>query len=277
MLGYYPGCTVRAEEQGFERQTLDLFDYFDVSVKELSEWECCGAVYPLSKDEYTPLLSSARALLQTREEGFDGLITLCSACYHVLQRVKLRLKNDKEAERRVNSIIEEQIPTDVKVYHFLEAIEEYIGFDALKEKVVNSLNGEKIAPYYGCLLLRPYDEIGFGGENKPEAMEKAIEAIGGEVINYPYSSDCCGASLMLTKKEAAYKMSGKIIESAWSAGANRIVTSCPLCKYNLEKTLQEDITDPKMQAGLKIDYITSPLASALNIKHREGGVDKNAV
>ncbi len=277
MFGYYPGCTIRAEEKEFEGETLALLDYFGVEVEELSEWECCGAVYPLSKDEYTPLLDPARALIKSKEEGYEGIITLCSACHHVLQRANLRLNKDPEANRRVSSYLEEEIPQDVKVYHFLEIIQDVIGFDAIRENVISSLEGEKIASYYGCLLLRPYEEVGFCDSRKPEVIERTIEALGGEPVHYSYSTDCCGANLMITNKEAAIKMSKKIIDSAKSMGATRIVTSCPLCKYNLEKSMEEDLTYASLQTGLKIDYITSPLVSALNIKLDLKGGKKDAI
>ncbi len=104
MLGYYPGCTVRAQQDDkFEQESLAILNHLGVSAKELSEWECCGAIYPLTTDEYVPLLSSVRALKRTQEEGKEGLLTLCSACYHVLKRVNVRMNEDKEAKRRVEN------------------------------------------------------------------------------------------------------------------------------------------------------------------------------
>lgn len=273
MLAYYPGCTIRAEARELESKTLNFLNFFGVETKELNEWECCGAVYPLAKDDYVGLLPSARAMIKVKEGGYDGLFALCSACFHVLQRVDTRLEKDKKTKIRVDKILEEEVPNDVKIYNFFDVVKEYIGMDKLKEKVVKPLEGEKVAPYYGCLLLRPYDEIGLDSPKKPEIMENILESIGATPISYPYSEDCCGASLIIHNKEAALGMSKKIIDSAKGQGADKIVTSCPLCKYNLERALKEELSENDME----VEYIITPIVKALDLKLEGKGGKKDAI
>ncbi|OWZ84346.1 disulfide reductase [Natranaerobius trueperi] len=260
MLGYYPGCTVRAHQNDkFEQESLKILELLGVSVEELSEWECCGAIYPLTSDEYMPLLSSVRALKKTEEENKDGLLTLCSACYHVLKRVNNRMNQDEEAKKRVENYLEEEYEGTTKVYHLIEVLRDHVGYDQLKEQVIKPLEGEKIASYYGCLFLRPESELGLLDAENPTLMDEILESLGAETVNYPYRTDCCGAYHVSQQEDVSNNASQKIILAAKKAGATELVTACPLCKHNLEycqKDLQED-------EKITINYITNPIIRAL--------------
>ncbi|WP_079492719.1 CoB--CoM heterodisulfide reductase iron-sulfur subunit B family protein [Maledivibacter halophilus] len=260
MLGYYPGCTVRAQkDDGFERESMAILNFFGVYAHELSQWECCGAVYPLTEDEYVPLLSSVRALQKTKEENRQGLLTLCSACYHVLKRVNYRMKNDKEAKKRVGSYLQFEYEGDTKVYHLIEALRDFIGLDKLREKTVSPLSEEKIACYYGCLFLRPKEEMGLLDPENPQLMEEIVKALGAEPVKFPYSTDCCGSYHAYQKEGISQNISERIVKSAKKVGATQIVTACPLCKHNLEDCQKKWDERDK----LPINYITVPIVQAL--------------
>lgn len=260
MLGYYPGCTVRAHQNNkFEKEALWILNKLNIDIEELSEWECCGAIYPLTNDEYMPLLSPVRALKTTQEDEKEGLLTLCSACYHVLKRVNYRMNNDEEAKKRVENYLDNEYNGNTEVYHLIEVIRDYIGYKKLKEQVKLPLEGEKIASYYGCLFLRPQKELGLLDEEDPVLMEEIIKSLGAEAIIYPYRTDCCGAYHASNKEEISNKASLKIINSAKKAGASELITACPLCKHNFDNC-QKDLED---KDKLKISYITNPIVRAL--------------
>lgn len=264
MLGYYPGCTVRAQkDDGFERESMAILQSLGILAQELSEWECCGAIYPLTKDEYVPLLSSVRALQKTKEENREGLLTLCSACYHVLKRVNHRMKNDEEAKKRVENYLESEYDGSTKVYHLIEVIRDFVGFDQLKEKTVVPLTEEKFACYYGCLFLRPKEEISLVDAENPQLMEGILEALGAKTIEFPYKLDCCGSYHAYQKEEISQSISQRIVLVAKEAGATQMVTACPLCKHNLENCQKNWEEKDK----LPIHYITVPIVQAL------GGLD----
>lgn len=270
MLGYYPGCTVRAQkEDGFEQESLAILAAFGVQVQELEEWECCGAVYPMGQDEYVGLLAPVRALNQTEEEEREGLLTLCSACYHVLKRVNVRMEQDKEARSRVGNYLETDYKGQTPVYHLMEVLRDMVGFDGLKEQVTEPLKGEKIASYYGCLFLRPQKEINLVDGENPRLMEDMVRALGGEPVTYPYSTDCCGSYHTCQEEGVSRQMSLKLVESAKKAGATQMITACPLCKYNLEKCQEKLDLDER----LSINYMTVPIVQAMggmNALERKG-------
>ena len=260
MLGYYPGCTVRAQkEDGFEQESLAILAALGVEAQELEEWECCGAVYPLAQDEYVGLLASVRALNQTVAEEREGLLTLCSACYHVLKRVNVRMEKDEEAQKRVGNYLEMDYKGQTKVYHLMEVLRDLVGMSKLKEAVAAPLEGEKIASYYGCLFLRPQKEINLVDGENPQLMEEIVRTLGAEPVSYPYSTDCCGSYHTCQEEGVSRQMSLKLVESAKRAGATQMITACPLCKYNLEKC-QENMEE---EEKLPIHYMTVPIVEAM--------------
>ena len=203
-------------------------------------------------------LSSVRALNEAKEKGQD-LVTLCSACHHVIKRVNDDMKNVEDIRTRANNYmqLEEPYAGETTVLHFLEVLRDRVGFDTLKEKVVNPLKGKKIGAYYGCLLLRPGKIMAFDNPENPSVIEDFIRAIGAEPVIYPYRNECCGGYISLKEKEMAENMSKKVTDSAKGFGAEMLITACPLCLYNLKKNGNQT---------LPVYYFTELLAEALGVK-----------
>ena len=254
---YYPGCTLRNKAKELDAYARASAQALGFELEELQDWQCCGGVYPLGTDEIASKLSSVRALAQAKEKGQD-LVTLCSACHHVLKRVNDDMQNVEDIRTRANNYMKLDTPYagETKVLHFLEVLRDQIGFDELKKKVVNPLTGRKIGAYYGCLLLRPGNIMGFDDPENPKMLEDFIRALGAEPVVYPYRNECCGGYISLKESDMAKSMCDTINESAAGFGAEMLITACPLCRYNLNKT----------QNGLPVYYFTELLAEALGVK-----------
>lgn len=255
---YYPGCTLKNKAKDLDMYARACASALGFELEEIENWQCCGGVYPLGSDEIATKLSSVRALNDAKEKG-QALVTLCSACHHVIKRVNDDMKNVDDIRTRANNYmkLEEPYAGETKVLHFLEVLRDEIGFDALKEKVKNPLTGKKIGAYYGCLLLRPGKLLEFDNPENPQIIEDFIRAIGAEPVIYPYRNECCGGYISLKEKDMAKNMCDDIVESAEGFGAEMLITACPLCMYNLNKS-----TDEK----LPVVYFTELLAEALGVK-----------
>ncbi len=169
------------------------------------------------------------------------------------------MKNVEDIRTRANNYmkLEEPYAGETTVLHFLEVLRDRVGFDKLKEKVVNPLKGKKIGAYYGCLLLRPGKVLEFDNPENPKIMEDFIRAIGAEPVIYPYRNECCGGHIALKEKEMAGNMSDNIMNSAEGFGADMLITACPLCLYNMNKNSKSE---------LPVYYFTELLAEALGVK-----------
>lgn len=255
---YYPGCTLKNKAQELDACARASAKALGIELEEIREWQCCGGVYPLGTDEIATKLASVRALNDAKEKGQE-LVTLCSACHHVLKRVNDDMKNVEDIRTKANNYMEldEPYAGETKVLHFLEVLRDEIGFEELKKQVKNPFTGKKIGAYYGCLLLRPGKIMAFDDPENPKIMEEFIRAIGGEPVIYPYRNECCGGYISLKEKEMAAGMCEKIEDSAKGFGADLLITACPLCMYNLNKNAKEN---------LPVYYFTELLAEALGVK-----------
>lgn len=256
---YYPGCTLRTKAKDLDHYARACAEALGFQLCELEDWQCCGGVYPLGADEIASKLPSVRALHAAREAGQD-LVAVCSACYHVLKRVNDDMANVEDIQQRANNYMALDTPYcgETTVLHYLEVLRDRVGFDKLKEKVVNPLTGRKIGAYYGCLLLRPSNVMAFDDPENPTILEDFIRALGAEPVVYPYRNECCGGYISMKDKPLADNLCDKITQSAASFQADCLVTACPLCKYNLNRS-----------GKLPIVYFTELLAQALGIQEAE--------
>ena len=256
---YFPGCTLRNKAKDLDDYARACAEKLGFSLEELTDWQCCGGVYPLGADEIASKLPSVRALNAAKEKEQD-LVAVCSACYHVLKRVNDDMANVADIQTRANNYMQLSTPYtgETKVLHYLEVLRDVVGFDKLKEAVVNPLTGRKVGAYYGCLLLRPSSVMAFDDPENPTILEDFIRALGAEPVIYPYRNECCGGYISIKEQEKAAGLCKKITDSAEGFQADCLVTACPLCKYNLSKN-----------SSLPIVYFTELLAEALGIKEAQ--------
>ena len=255
---YYPGCTLRTKAKDLDAYARASAKALGFELEEIENWQCGGGVYPLGSDEIATKLSSVRALNEAKEKGQD-LVTLCSACHHVIKRVNDDMRNVEDIRTRANNYmqLDEPYAGETNVLHYLEVLRDRVGFDELKKKVVNPLKGRKIGAYYGCLLLRPSTVLAFDDPENPQIIEDFIRAIGAEPVVYPYRNECCGGYISLKEKQMSGRMSCNIVDSAAGAGAEMLITACPLCMYNLNKS---------GSGKIPVYYFTELLAEALGVK-----------
>ena len=266
---YYPGCTLRTKAKDLDAYARASAKALGFELEEIENWQCCGGVYPLGSDEIATKLSSVRALNEAKEKGQD-LVTLCSACHHVIKRVNDDMRNVEDIRTRANNYmqLDEPYAGETNVLHYLEVLRDRVGFDELKKKVVNPLKGRKIGAYYGCLLLRPSTVLAFDDPENPTIIEDFIRALGAEPVVYPYRNECCGGYVSLKDKPLAGTMVDRVMESAADHGSEELITACPLCLYNLRTS--------GSAKKLPVTYLTELLAEALGLipeKNAEGGAE----
>ncbi len=258
---YFPGCTLKGQAKNMENTTMAAASALGIELVELEEWQCCGAVYPLYEDELISLLSPVRTLAAA--EG-EPLVSLCAACHHVLKRAQELMQRNEEARDKVTDYLEIEYKGEGRVLHFLEVLRDDLGFDKLAEMIKKPLEGKKVAAYYGCLLLRPSKVMQFDDPENPTIMEDFIKALGAEVVKSPYRTECCGAYLSVTEEGVARDTVAKILQSARNAGAEALITACPLCRYNLENCAADDGKEP-----VQVYYFSELLAEALGLQYKQ--------
>lgn len=275
-IPYFPGCTLSTKAQGFDAAGRAAVKVLGFDLTELSEWNCCGATFPLATDNELALVGPTRILLQAQQEGVQ-LATLCSICYNVLKRTAGFLRENEEKRERINLFVEEEYAGEVQVLHLLEILRDIVGFEALSERVEKPLEGLRVAPYYGCLLLRPQAEIGLDDPDEPTILHDLLASLGCEVIDFPHKAECCGSYLTVSAANAAEELAYTILRSAQREGAEMVVTSCPLCQFNLDyRQAEMDRKHPDF-APLPVLYFTQLLGIALGLDSTDYGFETHYV
>ena len=257
---YFPGCTLKnkaVELDAYARASAEVLGF---ELKEIQDWQCCGGVYPMSTEEIAPKLPSVRALSDAFNHN-QNLVTLCSACYNVLKQTNNAMTNDENTILKANNYLKQdgiEYHGETKVLHYLEVLRDVVGWDNVKSAVKNPLKGKKIGAYYGCLLLRPGNVMQFDDPENPQIIEDFIKAIGATPVIYAQRNECCGAYTVFENPSIPEKRAQTILGNAEDFGAELLVTSCPLCRYNLIKN--------KKNSKLDVIYFSELLAEALGIK-----------
>ena len=261
-VSYFPGCTLKNKAKDLDLYAYKSAEALGVTLEEIENWQCCGGVFTTAKNEVATKLSSVRALKEAFSKE-QPLVTVCSACHNVIKQTNYTMQNDKDFADKANRYMAEEVGYygEAEVYHYLEMLRDLVGFDTLKEKVVNPLSGKKIAAYYGCLLLRPNGVMKMDDPENPSIMESFIKALGAEPVIYAMRNECCGGYVSVESPELAKNKSNAVVNNAKAQGAEMIITACPLCKYNLVKN----------GADIPVVYFTELLAEALGVKEDTNG------
>lgn len=262
-IAYYPGCSLKDEAKGFERSAIAVAEEMDIELKELRRWNCCGTVYSLTEDNLMKQLAPLRNLIRTKDQGYKEVYTLCSMCYNTLKRANNLVKEDQEKLDKINAFmdLEEDYEGSVKVKHFLQFMRDQLGWEKVSKSVESPLAGLNIAPYYGCMLLRP-KQAEIDDPNNPTILENLITALGGNPVSYPYDTECCGSYNTVERSDVVLNKTKTIASSARDSGADLMITSCPLCHFNLDQRQHDLSRNEPTFATIPTLYFTQLMAVA---------------
>ena len=265
-ISYYPGCTLKTKAKNMDCPGVAALNALGVELVELPRWNCCGAVFSLADDDLLHLLAPVRDLIRVVEQGDNKLVVACSMCYNTLARANLLMRENSEKRHTVNAFMEEErdYNGEVEVVHLLSFLRDEIGWEKIRESIKVPLRGLKIAPYYGCTLLRP-QSVAIEPPEKRTLFKDLIETMGATVVDFPASTDCCSSYQILSNPDIGIETVSNILESAQSWGAEAIATSCPLCEYNLGKRQEDALRKHDKLKALPTFYFTQLLAIALGL------------
>lgn len=265
-LLYYPGCTLKSTASNLEKSAIAIAKHLGIEMKEMKKWYCCGTVYSLTTDNLMKHISCIRNFIKAQEEGFNEIVTICSMCYNTMRQVKKLLDKDDEKRKTINEFMdtENDYTGKVKILHFLDVLKIYVGLARIHKKVVKPLYNLKVTPYYGCLLTRPLD-VAIDDAEYPLILHEILSSLDAEIVKTPMKIECCGSYNTITHPEIVAMKTYQIINSVRERGGETIVTSCPLCFFNLDRRQKEV---KKMHSRFKempIFYFTQLMSLAFGL------------
>jgi heterodisulfide reductase subunit B len=276
---YYPGCSLKSTGRAYEESMLATFAALGSPLKELTDWNCCGATAYMSVSELKAFALCARnfalAERQSKEEGTAELVVPCAACYLGLNKARHYLNEYPELCAIVNKALETaglRYANHVRIRHPLDVLVNDIGADKIASRVTRPLNGLRVACYYGCQLVRPYAD--FDDQHNPTTMNTLMRALGAETVNWPLKTRCCGGSLTGTIQEVGLRLSYILLKEAKKRGCDVIATACPLCQFNLECYQSKMSAIFGEEVSVPVAYFTQLIGLALGISRKELGLQR---
>lgn len=278
---FFPGCDVpRRSTPELYVSAVGVCQKLGIELEELEYAPCTGSGIIQSKDQALGDTFNASTLAMA-ELTQKPLMTICSTCQGVMGQANWRFKEDAKYLAEINKTLLEgglEYKGTTEVKHFLWVLTEDFGLDRLKSAVVRPLGGLRVAPFYGCYLLRPSEMLGYGEHpERRSALEGVIEAIGGEAIDYRGKSLCCGYPIVNDNERNSNAMVGNHTLEAKEKGADFMVTPCPLCHMNLDGTQPAAGEQKGVRIGLPVMHLTQMVGLAIGIDASDLGFERHTV
>jgi heterodisulfide reductase subunit B len=270
---YYPGCSAHSTARDMHESCIAVAKALGIELAEIKGWTCCGASAAHQTDRALAASLAAANLVLAKEMGLDMVVS-CAACYSRSKSANYEVANSSAMRERVNRLLGQPYDGSVPVRHFVEVLLKDIGVARLRKSFKQSLNGLKVACYYGCYLVRPPEVTQFDDPENPTILENLVGAMGGESLDWPGKVDCCGGGLNLTRTDITVQRSGSIIEMAHQAGADCIAVACPMCQTSLDLRQKDIEKATGKRYNMPVVYITQLIGLCLGIPPRELGLDR---
>jgi heterodisulfide reductase subunit B2 len=274
-FGYYPGCSLHATAREFSESLLTLVKALDVQLEEVEDWACCGASSAHATNHLLGVALPARTLAIAEGQGLDNIVAPCAACYGRLAGAAHEVNGDAALKDKVAGILErplEEPPEIINVVGFLQQL-----LPAIKAKAGTSLDGVKVACYYGCLLVRPHKVTEFDDPEQPESMEQVCAAVGATPVAWNKRIECCGAGFSLSRTGSVIRMGREILDDARAAGAEIVVVGCPMCHSNLDMRQAAMNKGQQGADDLPVLYVTELVGLALGLDPKAMGLHRHYV
>jgi heterodisulfide reductase subunit B len=261
---YYPGCSAKATGAAYEESLLAVSEALGIELEEIDDWNCCGATAYFSVREKLAMAISARNLALAQTMGKD-IVAPCSACYLGLSKANKYLWEFPETREHILEAMKVaglEYDGETKVLHALEIFITDEMLAKVASAIKKPLEGLKVAGYVGCQAVRP---LGFDDAEYPEALDKISKALGATPVDFPMAARCCGGSQIMTNEEVALRMTKNVLLNAEKAGADVIITTCPLCHMNLDMFQSKVNSHFGTNFNMPVLYFTQLMGVALGL------------
>ena len=273
---YFPGCSAHSTARDMHQSCLAVAGALGIELAEIKGWTCCGATAAHQTDPNLAASLPAANLFKAKKMGLDMVVS-CAACYNRSKTANFEIQVSPRVRKQVSEALGSDYDGSVRVRHFIEVLLEDTGIERLKKKLVRSLGGLKVACYYGCYLVRPPEITRFDDPENPKSLDRLIEAMDGEALDWPGKVDCCGGGLNLTRTDVTVKLSGGVIEMAEASGAGLMAVACPMCQTSLDLRQRDMEKATGKRFNMPVVYFTQLLGLCLGIPAAKLGMDRLVV
>jgi heterodisulfide reductase subunit B2 len=278
---YYPGCSLKSTGKPYEESLLAVFRALNVELREIDDWNCCGATAYVSIDEKKAFALASRnlALAEQQHGSTNGtpvdLVAPCSACFLVLTKSQKYFQTYPEVREDVTRALaaaELDYKGRTRVRHPLDVMVNDIGLDRIRARATSPMKGIRVVSYYGCQVVRPFAT--FDDAMYPTSMDRLMTAAGATAVDWPLKTRCCGGSLTGTIPDAGLRLNQHLLVEAARRKADVVVTCCPLCQFNMECFQSQINSQYGENIHLPVMYFTQFLGLAFGLTEKELGIQR---
>lgn len=271
-VSYYPGCSLEVTAKAFNTSTRQTCEALDLELAEIPDWDCCGSSAALKKSRNLSLSLASKVLAQAETQDLGDVVVPCPFCYRRLLSANQELEKDPDAKARTEKTLERSLNGHLNIQNLLGFVRHDVGLEAIKAKNKNPLKGLKVIPYYGCYTVKPVQVTQAADQENPTEMDDILKALGAEVLDWDFKTECCGASLSLCKTEKVLELSSRLLKEALFRGADAVVVACQLCQSNLDMR-QKDIQKTQgLEKSLPVIYFTQLMGLAFGMAPKALGM-----
>ncbi len=280
---YYPGCSLERNAVAYHESAMAVAGPLGIEFQEVEDWNCCGATeyFAIEKLPAYAIVGRNLAIAESQQTKGENLVAPCSACYLNLSKTDKYMQEDPKLAAKVNESLAagglHYDPGSVTVRHLLDIVVNDVGYDTIAHKVVKPLYGLRVAPYYGCLIVRPGFHSKFDDYEYPTTLDKLMKVLGAEVVDFPLKANCCGGHMTQISEDVALEMIYRLLKNAQDYSADCIVTLCPMCQLNLD-AYQTAVND-KFGTNFQIPvlYFTQMIGLSMGMPAKKLGFGKEFV
>jgi len=277
-IAYYPGCSLHASSALYDIQCREVFGRLGVDLREIADWNCCGATSAAKTNDFLAVAMPARNLGIADASGYSEMMIPCASCYSRTVLAQKALQSDLDLRDKINAELAAKVEGKIKLVSILDLLVQKAKSGEMGPKISKKLEGLKPACYYGCLQTRyPADiQIEDNVEN-PQGMETVCETLGAKAVDWSYKTDCCGASASVNDADVALRLMSNIMKDAVARGANCFVTTCPMCQMNMDAYQEKAGPKYGISERLPVYFITELVGVSMGIGAAELQLDRHFV
>lgn len=277
-ISFFPGCSLGSSALEFGMSIKKVCQKLDIKLTEVNDWTCCGTTPAHTSSKLLPLALPVSNLIKVEENNSPKTLAIpCVACYSRFKAALHEMDHDPALKKEVEQIIGKEYQGSVEIVNLLDFFIRHVGLDSLKSKLVKELTGLKVVCYYGCVLTRPPKVMQFDICEHPMSMDNIVTALGAESFDWPYKTECCGATFTLIDAKVVLKLSNTILHEAQKMQPDAIVVACQLCQANLDMRQKQINKKYKTKFNIPIIYFTQLVGLALGFTPKELGMDKHNI
>jgi heterodisulfide reductase subunit B len=276
-VSYYPGCSLEETAVAYDASARRVCNHLGVQLQEIPQWSCCGSSPALKMDHRLSTALGAHNLALASKQQLQDVVIPCPFCFRRLLSAQQEVQQNAEVKQKVQDLIGAEVPQDVNVNSLLGFLRYTVGLEAISRKVAKPLKGLRVLPYYGCYLVKPATVTQYDDPENPVSMDQVLEALGAEVLEWDFKTECCGASLSISKTDTVCRLTGRLIREAVHRKADALVVACQLCLANLDMRQAQIGKMDHQRYNLPILYFTQLMGLAFGLPFSELGMHRHLV